>query len=115
MAILFFALKKIPQMCQVGTRLIFHQDSLEKLNQQKKLHNSNKTHFDLIWLFGIWTNNQHIENNDYCKVIENVISETLAQFSLLNSKQIMWELLKTILKKLVLPLGSHSVKIMPKN
>ena len=63
----------------------------------------NNTHGPGYWKL----NNQHIENNDYCKGIENVISETLEQFSHLNSKQIVWELLKTILKNLVLPLASH--------
>ena len=28
---------------------------LRDAESTKKLHNSNKTHFDLIWLFGIWT------------------------------------------------------------
>ena len=35
---------------------------LRDIESTKKLHNSNKRHLDLIWLFGIWINIQNTEN-----------------------------------------------------
>ena len=55
-AILFFAFKKNSSRVPSWHPADFSSGQLRDAESTKKLHNSNKTHFDLIWLFGIWTN-----------------------------------------------------------
>ena len=55
---------------------------------------------------GYWKlNNQHLENDEYCKGVENVIAETLTHFCNLNSKQISWEILKNNIKRFSVAFG----------
>ena len=66
----FCFLKKIPQWCQGGTRLIFNQDSPEMMNQEKKLYKSNRTCIGPIWPFGIWTKLEYFGEGKCGKILK---------------------------------------------